>query len=36
MDELICLFGKWYNKNIFVYKTWCANNTLNYDKRKRN
>lgn len=36
MNELICLFSKWYNKKIFVYKTWRTNNTLNYDKRKRN
>lgn len=28
MSELICLFGKWYNKKFFKYKTWCSNTTL--------
>lgn len=28
MGELICLFGKWYNMEVFKYKTWCTNNTL--------
>lgn len=31
MGKLIYLFGKWYNKEFFDYKTWCANNTLNKD-----
>lgn len=27
MEELICLFNKWYNKKVFEYKTWCTNKT---------
>lgn len=24
------------DEKIFAYKTWCTNNTLNYDTRRRN
>lgn len=29
MEDLICLFGKWYRKEFFKYATYCTNKTLN-------
>lgn len=31
MEQLICLFGKWYNlETLKKYETGCTNNTLKF------
>lgn len=31
MEELICLFGKWYTKKELKYKTWCTSKLSEYN-----
>ena len=31
MKQLICLFDKWYDPEVFKYETYCTNNTLKDD-----
>ena len=34
MEQLICLFGKWYNlETLNKYETYCTNNTSEANKR---
>lgn len=31
MEDLICLFGKWYSKKELSYKTWTTNSIIEYN-----